>query len=167
MLQINGVPGVVKHAIVDGRTFDSMLRRSSASQRAVIADDIHTGRLVVSPLTARQSRLLATASQGYTHTASKLTDSERTAVINGQSLSAIHNKPSAFSAMARAMKAVEAELGEFESISVGDLVERALAKIDHTCLHDTLDRLTNRYPEQAMSALDRYTSPELPLVAAE
>ena len=147
-------------AHIDGRALDRLLRRSTASQRGVIADDLHTGRLEVGPLTRRQACLLAGASYGYAHTAGKLTDAERAAVKLGKSLSARHTKPSPWAAMARAMTEVYAELGEFESISGGDLVDRVMAKIGPTHLYDdAFDRLVARYPEQTMAALDRATAP--------
>ena len=49
----------------------------------MIADDLRTGRLEVSPFTERQARTLAKASYGYVNIASKLTDPERAAVADG------------------------------------------------------------------------------------
>ena len=75
--------GVYTAEHIDGRTLERMLRRSSPSQKAVIAADLCTGRLEVGPLTDRQARLLARASYGYTNIASKLADLERFAVRTG------------------------------------------------------------------------------------
>ena len=69
---------------IDGRTLDRQLRKCSSSQRAVIADDLRTGRMEVGPLTGRQARRLTGASYGYTNSASKLTDLERVAVRAGK-----------------------------------------------------------------------------------
>jgi hypothetical protein len=89
MLDMQNMPapsaGVYNYtaAHIDGRILDRMLRRSSPSQRAVIADDLRTGRLELGPLTARQAQRLAQASQGYINIAGKLTDLERFAVRSG------------------------------------------------------------------------------------
>ena len=78
---------------IDGRILNRMLRRSSPSQRAVIADDLRTGRLEVGALTARQAQRLARASEGYMNIANKLTDLERLAVCSGtRKLSAFTDK---------------------------------------------------------------------------
>ena len=77
MLDMQNMPapsaGVYNYtaAHIDGRILDRMLRRSSPSQRAVIADDLRTGRLELGPLTARQAQRLAQASQGYINIAGK------------------------------------------------------------------------------------------------
>ena len=78
---------------IDGRTLDRMLRRSSPSQKAVIADDLRTGRLELGPLTARQAQRLSQASQGYINIVSRLADLERLAVCSGsRKLSAFTGK---------------------------------------------------------------------------
>ena len=80
-------------AHIDGRTLDRQLRKCSPSQRAVIADDLRTGRLELGPLTARQAQRLARASQGYIAIANQLTDLERLAVRSGsRKLSAFTGK---------------------------------------------------------------------------
>jgi hypothetical protein len=74
-----------------------------------------------------------------------------------------NTKPSAFAAMARAANEVESELGKFESIDLGDFVDRATAKLteaERISLKEAFDRLAARYPNQMMAALDRQTSPE-------
>jgi hypothetical protein len=87
------VANVHTAAHIDGRTLDRQLRKCSPSQRAVIADDLRTGRLELGPLTARQAQRLARASQGYFNIASKLTDLERLAVCSGsRKLSAFTDK---------------------------------------------------------------------------
>jgi hypothetical protein len=53
------VANVHTAAHIDGRTLDRQLRKCSPSQRAVIADDLRTGRLELGPLTARQAQRLA------------------------------------------------------------------------------------------------------------
>ena len=77
------VAGVHTAEHLDGRTLDRILRRSSPSQRAVIADDLRTGRLEVGSYTEQQARMLAKASYGYVSIASMLTDIERFAVRSG------------------------------------------------------------------------------------
>ena len=75
---------------IDGRTLDWRLRRSSPSQKAIIADDLRTGRLELAPLTARQAKRGVGASAGYMNIANRLSDLERLAVRGGS------RKPSAF-----------------------------------------------------------------------
>lgn len=92
-------------AHISGRELGRMLRRSSPSQRAVIADDLRTGRLEVGPLTERQARWQTGASHGYVHIVSKLTDPERTAVADGS------RKLSEFAG--RRCEPTDAEVGRF------------------------------------------------------
>jgi hypothetical protein len=135
---------------IDGRALNRLLRRSAPSQKAVITHDLRTGRLEVGPLTWAQSLALTGASSGYAYTASQLTDAERAAVDLGQSLSVWHLKPDAFTtALTRTMNEVMRGTFRDEAVDVGTLV----------------DRLVERYPDRVMAALDRHTSPELPLAA--
>jgi hypothetical protein len=76
-------PAIYAAVHIDGRALDRLLRRSTASQRAVIADDLRTGRLEVGPYTERQARTLAKASYGYTNIAGKLTEAQRFGVRSG------------------------------------------------------------------------------------
>jgi hypothetical protein len=47
------------------RQLDRKVRGSNATQRALLANDLQTGRVVVDRLTARQARLLTGCSFGY------------------------------------------------------------------------------------------------------
>jgi hypothetical protein len=155
----NGGQAAYGAAHIDGRALNRMLRGSTASQRAIIADDLRTGRLVVSPLTGPQSRLLTGASYGYAYTASKITDAERVAVKLGKSLSARHAKPSFWAAVARAMDEVFAEN---DGGDIHGFDDQVLAKVGPTHLYDdAFDRLAARYPNQMMAALDRVTAPTM------
>jgi hypothetical protein len=66
----------------------------SKSQKALVANDLLTGKLCVEHLTGAQACALASVSVGYVHTASRLVNSERAAIRHGYlKLSGFHNKP--------------------------------------------------------------------------
>jgi hypothetical protein len=117
---------------ISGRDLERWIRKAGATTRAFVCDDLRTGRLVISEFTARQSRALARASS-YANTVAKLTEDERARIERGSlTLAEVHSnkaKSSAANALwARAANEVERELGD-EAITVGDFVERVLAKI--------------------------------------
>jgi hypothetical protein len=144
---VNGNGEAATTTRIEGRAFNRLLRRSTPSQKAIIAADLHAGRLEIVAPTWSQVLALAGGSYGYAYTAGKRTDAERAAVHCGRSLSGFHSTPDVFTALARAMNAVLRESDE--AVDVGTLV----------------DRLVERYPDRVMAAFDRYTAPELPLAA--
>lgn len=129
---------------INGGKLAKRLRKGlSPTHRALLANDLQTGAVYVHHLTRRQALALTWASVGYVNTVAKLSPEQREQVASGKiPLSVFHNRPktSAFAALARAANEVEVELGD-EDISVGDFVDRVLAKIGDSLLA-ALDRLT-------------------------
>jgi hypothetical protein len=69
--------------------------------------------------------------------------------------STAHNKPSVRAAMIRATNEVLAELGEFEDISFGDLLDRAQAKVDSRAAITS----SGKRPTSCRLVRNRHTAP--------
>jgi hypothetical protein len=79
---------------INGREFDRLVRRATASQRGSLAVELEEGQIEITRLTRRQALFLAKASFGYENTARKLSADQFDLVRKGAlSLSAAHNKP--------------------------------------------------------------------------
>jgi hypothetical protein len=66
-----------------GRDVARKARRNSASNRALLAADLCTGRVIIERLTPRQAQQLARASYSYAHVARGLLPLERAAIEGG------------------------------------------------------------------------------------
>jgi hypothetical protein len=66
-----------------GRDVARKAKRNSASNRALLAADLCTGRVIIERLTPRQAQQLARASYGYAHVVRGLLPLERAAIESG------------------------------------------------------------------------------------
>src|SRR5262249_4589261 len=80
MLEITQVVPELK---LTGRQLDRQVKASNPTQRALLANDLETGRTKVDRYTRRQSRLLAKCSLGYQNTVAHLEPHERQRVRCG------------------------------------------------------------------------------------
>jgi hypothetical protein len=131
---ISNLPTSGKSVIyVTGTKLASMLRKASATRRAVIDHDLCTGRLVVVGLTATQAQPITKVSRGYRCTAAGLDPLQLAAMRYGwATVSQYHNKKPTDAAIARFIKGVGADrvfavLDEITKPPAGMVVDTVIA----------------------------------------
>jgi hypothetical protein len=66
-----------EHEVITGRQLARLRRRLNPSERALLADDLRTGKLMVMRLTAQQAECLAQANHAYVSIVRGLSDEAR------------------------------------------------------------------------------------------
>jgi hypothetical protein len=108
---MHGITNLTVERKLTGRQLERELKAMTAAQRALMADDLASGRVVVDRWTRRQARRQTGCSFGYQNTIAHLTPHDRQRVRCGfAKLSDFHNNKPSEAAIERFLKRADFEV---------------------------------------------------------